>query len=189
MSRRPLGSDFFARPAPEVAADLLNKVFWFGACAGRISEVEAYTVDDPASHTFGGRTARNAAMFGPPGRLYVYLSYGIHHCVNVVTGDGDGQAVLLRAVVALEGGTAMRRRRFGSTTVAPSRERALSDGPGKLAQAFGITLADNGTPARIVDDGTAPPASPLIGPRIGISKAVDWPRRYRLPAEVARLRD
>ena len=146
---------------------------------GRIVETEAYTRLDPASHSFNGPTARNGVMFGPPGRLYVYLSYGIHCCANVVTGaDGDGQAVLLRAVVPLEGLDVIRSRRRGRP------DRDLANGPGKLCEALGITLADDGTavtdassPIRILDDGTPPP-EPITGPRVGITRGVETPWRF-----------
>ncbi len=144
--------------------------------SGRITETEAYTADDPASHSFRGRTERNAVMFGPPGHLYVYLSYGIHRCANVVTGaDGDGQAVLIRSLDPLEGIDSMRSRRG---------RLPLADGPGKLCQALGIDLDDDGVDltagaVRIVDDGTPPPTAPLTGPRVGITVAVDRPWRFR----------
>jgi DNA-3-methyladenine glycosylase len=175
--RRRVGEDFFARDATVVAPDLLNKVFAVDGCAGRIVEVEAYTSDDPASHCYRGRTPRNAVMFGPAGRLYVYFSYGMHHCVNIVTGSaGDGQAVLLRAIEPLDGIAAMRQRR-GAVA-----DRSLTDGPGKLAQALGLDLADNGRLADVYDDGVAPPEYPRIGPRVGITRAAYWPRRFRIPA-------
>lgn len=181
MSGEPLPADFFAGHATEVAPRLLNKVLHVGRCAGRIVEVEAYSEDDPASHTYRGLTARTAPMFGPPGRFYVYLSYGIHHCANIVCGsDGEGQAVLLRAVVPVRGIAAMRARRERDGRTVP--DARLADGPGKLCQAFGLTLAHNHRPVTVLDDGVAPPATPRVGPRIGITKAVDWPRRYRLPA-------
>jgi DNA-3-methyladenine glycosylase len=174
--RRRLDASFFAGDATAVAPQLLNKVFVVDGCAGRIVEVEAYTSDDPASHCYRGHTPRNAVMFGPPGRLYVYFAYGMHHCVNIVTGsDGDGQAVLLRAIEPLDGLDMMRSRR-GSVP-----ERALTDGPGKVAQALGLDLADNGRAAEVYDDGVAPPEEPRIGPRVGIRHAADWPRRFRLP--------
>ena len=144
--------------------------------SGRIIETEAYTADDPASHSFGGRTLRNEVMFGPPGRLYVYLSYGIHRCANVVTGaEDDGQAVLLRAFEPID---EMLRRRG---------RQPLADGPGKLCQALGIDLGDNGVDLfgtgaiRILGDGVPPPSRPRVGPRVGITKAVDVPWRFRTP--------
>lgn len=179
MKRLPLS--FFARDATVVAPELLGKVLWTPECSGRIVEVEAYTADDPASHSFGGPTRRNAAMFGPPGRLYVYLIYGMHHCANVVTGtEGDGQAVLLRAVEPLSGLEVMRARRAPSID-----DRRLANGPGKLCQAFGVGPADDGADLRgdriaICDDGTAPAWLVHNTPRIGITKAADLTRRWLL---------
>ena len=122
-------------------------------------------------------------MFGPAGHLYVYFTYGMHHCANVVTGDiGDGQAVLLRAVEPLEGIEAMVARR--------GRSRNIADGPGKLCQAFGIDMSDNGLdlcapgpkgplrPFGLYDDGMPPPASPTVSTRIGISVGVETPWRW-----------
>ena len=125
---------FYTRSALCVAPDLLNKVLLVGPCQGRIVEVEAYTPDDPASHSFRGRTTRNEAMFGPPGHLYVYFIYGMHCCANVVTGETpDGQAVLIRAVVPMVGLELMRQRR--------GRMDNLSNGPGKLCSAFARSIA------------------------------------------------
>jgi DNA-3-methyladenine glycosylase len=185
----PLDRAWFARQSPVVAAELLNKVLVsrLGAgsesVSGRIVEVEAYDEADPASHTYVGRTSRNAVMFGHPGHLYVYLSYGIHRCANVVTGgEGSGQAVLLRSVMPLHGLELMRRRRGGRA------DRELADGPGKLCAALAIDLLHNGIdltdpdgPVSIHDDGTPPPADPVVGPRVGITKAVDTPWRFRVP--------
>ena len=182
MASRALPQRWFARDAPIVAIELLNKVMVVGACRGRIVEVEAYTADDAASHSFKGRTPRNAVMFGPAGRLYVYFTYGMHWCANVVTGaEGDGQAVLLRAVTPLAGIEEMRYRRNGRP------DRDLTNGPAKLAQAFGIDGAMNGAvlggliggeSVTIVDDGVPPPGHPIVTARIGITKAVDLPRRW-----------
>jgi DNA-3-methyladenine glycosylase len=179
---RPLGRSFFARDALDVAPDLLNKVLVAGDCGGRIVEVEAYRADDPASHSFRGRTPRNATMFGRGGLLYVYFTYGMHHCANVVTGpDGDGQAVLLRAVTPCRGLAEMRARRGARA------DRDLADGPGKLCQAFGLDRSHDGldictsAEVRIVDDGTPPPASPLVGSRVGIRHGVEHPWRWRSP--------
>ena len=164
----------FARPAPELAPALIGAVLTVRGCALRITETEAYTTDDPAAHSFNGPTPRNAAMFGPAGHAYVYRSYGIHWCLNVTCGHGHG--VLLRAGEPLEGLALMASRRC---TSAP---RLIATGPGRLAQALGITDADYGRPFSapdfFIDEG--PPAKILTGPRIGITKAADWPRRYGL---------
>ena len=178
---RRVARSFLAADAPEVAPQLLNKLLVYDGCVGRIIEVEAYREDDPASHTFRGRTHRNAVMFGPAGHLYVYFTYGMHYCANVVTGPaGVGSAVLLRAVEPLEGITAMRARRCGRLHVA--------DGPAKLCQAFAIGPEHNGVDLcagpgpGLFDDGRPPPSDPVVGPRIGISKAVDVPWRWRVPS-------
>lgn len=181
MTRR-LPRSFFARDALEVAPELLNKVLVAGPCAGRIVEVEAYRSDEPAAHSFRGPTPRTKVMFGPAGHLYVYFSYGMHHCANVVTGaDGDGQAILLRAVQPLAGIELMRARRRGRAQ--------LADGPGKLCQALGLDLRHTGldlcapdAEVYVADDGTPPPAAPLWTPRIGITKAVELPWRFVVPA-------
>jgi DNA-3-methyladenine glycosylase len=183
MSERRLRRAFYTRDALEVAPDLLNKVLVAGECAGRIVEVEAYRADDPASHSFRGRTPRNAVMFGTGGLLYVYFTYGMHFCANVVTGrTGDGQAVLLRAVTPCRGIDLMRIRRRARS------DRLLADGPGKLCQAFAIDRAHDGTDLTsstelfVADDGTAPPADPRTGSRVGIRNGVELPWRWRLPS-------
>jgi DNA-3-methyladenine glycosylase len=183
VPRRQLRRDELTGDAPDVAPRLLNRLLVAGDCAGRIVEVEAYTADDPASHSHRGPTPRNAVMFDRAGLLYVYFTYGMHHCANVVTGpEGDGQAVLLRAVVPVEGLELMRARRRGAP------DRRLADGPGKLCQALaldrsanGVDLCDAASPVRLEDDGTPPPDDPVAGPRIGISRAVDRPWRWRVP--------
>ncbi len=177
---RRLGRRWFARDATEIAPSLLNKVLRVGPCSGRIVEVEAYVRDDPASHSFRGESARNRAMFGPPGHLYVYLIYGMHHCANIVTGAvGDGQAVLLRAIEPIDGIDLMRARRSGATK--------LAAGPGTLCQALGIDRSWDGADLcaagaiGVYDDGTTPPVSPRVGPRVGITKGTEGPWRYRVP--------
>jgi DNA-3-methyladenine glycosylase len=187
QARRVIERDELARHAPEVAPRLLNRLLVAGDCVGRIVEVEAYTADDPASHSHRGQTLRNEVMFGRAGLLYVYFTYGMHHCANVVTGvPGDGQAVLLRAVFPLEGLDVMRARRGNRP------DRLLTDGPGKLCQAFGLDrgfdgtdLCDPASPVRLEDDGVAPPDEPIAGPRIGITVATDRPWRWRVPAAPA----
>ncbi len=150
-----------------------------GSCRGRITEVEAYGgTDDAASHAARGQTSRNTVMFGPAGVLYVYFTYGMHHCANVVTGPvGDAQAVLLRGVEPLEGLEEMRSRRPKARS-----DRDLANGPGKLCAAFDIDLRHSGLDLTkadigIYDDGRAP-ASIVVTPRVGISKAVDLRWRW-----------
>lgn len=165
-------------PAPVVAPRLLNRGLVVDGCLGRITEVEAYTSDDPASHSRRGPTPRSVTMFGRAGLLYVYLIYGMYHCANVVTGpDGDGQAVLIRAIEPLQGLDVMRHRR--------QDRRHLADGPGKLCQALAVDRRDDGTDlcsptsrARLVDLGLEPPTDPPSGTRIGISAGLERPWRW-----------
>ena len=149
---------------------------------GVIVEVEAYHHTDPAAHSYIGRTDRNAIMFGPAGYAYVYRSYGIHWCLNFVCeAEGSASAVLIRALEPTEGLAKMRRRR-GKDLAAPD-DRALCSGPGKLAQALGVTLKHNGLPLdRPPFELRARAEKPeiVVGPRIGITKAVDEPWRYGL---------
>jgi DNA-3-methyladenine glycosylase len=179
-----LPRSFFARPSTAVAPDLLGRVLVRPLpdgrrVAARIVEVEAYGPDDPASHAYRGRTARNAVMFGPAGRLYVYFTYGMHFCANVVTGtDGEGSAVLLRAAEPIEGLDAMaERRRVGAS-------RLLCAGPARLTQAFGITRADDGTDlvtARSLQLRAGIPVPPrriVRTTRIGIRVGTETPWRY-----------
>jgi DNA-3-methyladenine glycosylase len=178
-----LPRDFYRRHPAVVAPELLNKIIVRqDGRAARIVEVEAYAgSEDPAAHSFRGKTARNATMFGPPGHLYVYFTYGMHWGSNAVCGEGSG--VLLRAAEPMQGLDLMR-----SARPAAKRDRDLASGPGKLSQAFGITRdldgadlvsADRGI--AVVSDGTAPPADPVVGPRIGISKAIEFPWRWYVP--------
>jgi DNA-3-methyladenine glycosylase len=175
---------FFQRPAEEVARDLLGTIVvsTIGGVetAGRIVETEAYLgVDDPASHGYlGRRHARNEALFGPPGSWYVYLSYGMHWCANLVCEPrGQGHAVLLRALEPIAGLDVMRKRRGGVP------DRLLCAGPGRLTQALGMSAAQDGEPMRTsevrVYRGT-PVEDAVVeaGPRVGITKAVEHPLRF-----------
>jgi DNA-3-methyladenine glycosylase len=168
--------DFFARSVHQVAPELIGVTLLVDGVGGEIVEVEAYDREDPASHGHRGLTARNAAMFGPPGHAYVYRSYGIHWCLNLVCGDqGDPQAALVRALRPTHGLGAMRVRR------GIEAERALCSGPGKLCQALGITREHDGLPLdRAPFQLLARAREPEIvaGPRIGISQAQELPWRY-----------
>jgi DNA-3-methyladenine glycosylase len=173
-----LRRDFFARSVHEVAPDLIGVTLLVDGVGGRIVEVEAYDQEDPASHAYRGRTARNAAMFGPPGQAYVYRSYGIHWCLNLVCAEeGVPQAALIRALEPTAGLEEQRRRR------GVSDERALCSGPGKLCQALAITREQDGLaldlpPFRLEERGEVPEI--VTGPRIGITRATELPWRYGL---------
>jgi DNA-3-methyladenine glycosylase len=175
----PAGIDF-AAPSDELARALIGCVLLVDGVGGRIVETEAYDRDDAASHSFSGPTPRNAVMFGPPGLVYVYRSYGIHWCLNFTCREeGHGAAVLLRAIEPLAGLDTMRERR-GLDDV-----RLLCAGPGRLGQALGVTHAMNGLslagpPFELLPPARDTPIEVLSGPRIGISKAVDVPWRYGL---------
>jgi DNA-3-methyladenine glycosylase len=169
---------FFDRSVHDVAPELIGATLLVDGVGGTIVEVEAYDHEDPAAHGFGGRTERNASMFGPPGHAYVYRSYGIHWCLNFVCeGEGVANAVLIRAIEPTTGTPAMQKRRKLQDV------RLLCAGPGRLCQALGVTRAYDGfaldkPPFRLT---ARPHALPLaIGPRIGITKAMDKPWRYGL---------
>jgi DNA-3-methyladenine glycosylase len=160
----------------DVAPALVGWTLLVDGVGGRIVEVEAYSEDDPASHAFGGATPRNASMFGPPGHLYVYRSYGIHWCANVVCEPpGRGAGVLLRALEPTHGLDLMRTRR------GVVDERLLCSGPGRLTQALGLTGAHDGADLSLPPFALVPPAVPAVverTPRIGISRAVEQPWRW-----------
>jgi DNA-3-methyladenine glycosylase len=171
-----LRTDFFARSVHEVAPDLIGATLLVAGIGGRIVEAEAYHHEDPASHGYRGRTERNASMFGPPGRAYVYRSYGIHWCLNFVCEEeGAASAVLIRALEPTYGLDEMRRRR------ALDDPRLLCSGPGKLCQALGVTREHDGLeldqpPFELRPRDRA--VELATGPRIGITQAAELPWRY-----------
>jgi DNA-3-methyladenine glycosylase len=168
----------FMRDSPEVARRLIGMTLLVDGVGGIIVETEAYDREDPASHTFSGPTPRNAVMFGPPGRAYVYLSYGIHWCLNFVCREaGHGAGVLIRALEPTTCIPLMMSRRRQQDL------RVLCAGPGRLGQALAITRRLNGQridrrPFRLT--AARAPARIVCGPRIGLSKAVDQPWRFGL---------
>jgi DNA-3-methyladenine glycosylase len=188
MARRRLPRSFYRRDARVVAPELLNKLIVRGPLVARLVEVEAYCGgEDAGSHAFRGPTRRNATMFGRPGHLYVYFTYGMHWCANAVCGDRNGLAVLLRAAAPLDGIEAMRAAR-----PAARRDRDLLSGPAKLCQAFGLSGAHDGADlvtadheVLLADDGTPPPDRPAVGPRIGLAagKGDVHPWRWWIPGD------
>ncbi len=174
----PLGANFFDRGVHAVAPELIGCGLFYEGVGGVIVEVEAYEREDPASHSFVGLTERTKVMFGPPGRAYVYLSYGIHSLLNFVCEpEGEAAAVLIRALEPTTELEAMRGRRAKART-----DLDLCSGPGKLAEAIGVTLADNGSrldrdPFLLLPpEGDRPEV--VTSSRIGITKAVEKPWRY-----------
>ena len=184
---RTLSRKFYDRDALDVAPELLNKLLVGSCVSARLVEVEAYRADeDPGSHAFRGPTKRNGTMFGRPGLLYVYFSYGNHWCMNAVCGPGlRPHAVLLRAAAPVEGIAVMHARRPKARS-----ERELCAGPGRLGQAFAVDGSYDGTDltsgvVRIVDDGVAPPLEPLVSRRIGLGagKGDELPWRFAVPGD------
>jgi DNA-3-methyladenine glycosylase len=176
--RKRLTRAFLNRSVHEVAHDLIGVTLLFAGSGGPIVEVEAYHHTDPAAHSFRGPTARNAVMFGPPGYVYVYRSYGIHWCLNFVCEPaGSASAVLIRAIEPTVGIAGMRRRRD------VTNERLLCSGPGRVCEALGITAAHNGLP---LDElpfelfARESAVEVIAGVRIGITKAAEKPWRYGL---------
>jgi DNA-3-methyladenine glycosylase len=173
-----LARDFFARSVHEVAPELVGAVLLVDGAGGRIVEVEAYDAGDPASHGYRGPTTRNRAMFGPPGHAYVYRSYGVHWCLNLVCGPiGTAEAALVRALEPLAGLERMRERR------GLEAERLLCSGPGRLCQALGITGEHDGLPLDRPPFELLPPERGVEvarGPRVGITRAAELLWRYGL---------
>jgi DNA-3-methyladenine glycosylase len=173
--RANLAREHFLRPAVEVAPELLGSTLLFNGVGGRIVEVEAYDQGEPASHTYGGETERNRTMFGPAGRVYVYRSYGMHWCMNLVCEDERASAVLIRALEPLEGVEHMVARRGRSGA------RELCSGPGKVCQALAITGEQDGASALEPPFALYAPdrhIDVVASPRVGISKAVELPWRF-----------
>jgi DNA-3-methyladenine glycosylase len=179
-------ADLLAGPVLEAAPRLLGAVLRHGEVAIRLTEVEAYDgPGDPGSHAFRGRTARNAVMFGPPGRLYVYFTYGMHHCCNVVCGpEGRASAVLLRAGVVVDGLDLARERRPTA-----SSDRDLARGPARLCSALGLGLRHDGADLATGPVTLSPAPEPVpderirTGPRVGLRLAADRPWRFWIDGE------
>ncbi|WP_433501541.1 DNA-3-methyladenine glycosylase [Sphaerimonospora sp. CA-214678] len=195
LAGRPLDRDFFDRPSHEVAPDLLGRVIAHGPVAVRLTEVEAYggPGQDPAAHTYRGRTPRNSVMFGEPGHVYVYFTYGMHFCANLVClPEGSGSAVLMRAGEVIAGVGAARSRRLaganGSSSGRPGRtipDRDLARGPARLGVALGLVREHNGLDCcspggriRVYEGVPVDPSLIRTGPRTGVSAAAETPWRF-----------
>ena len=186
----PLPRSFFDRPVLEVALDLLGRLVVHrtkdGDVTARLTEVEAYDgSNDPGSHAFRGRSKRNGTMFGPPGHVYVYFTYGMHHCMNLVCGPpGLPTGILLRAAEITDGAELARKRRSTAKS-----DRELARGPARLVEALGVTRGDDG--ADICGDGpltvhhgtAAPKELVRTGPRVGLRDAPDFPWRFWIDGE------
>ncbi|GAA4235177.1 DNA-3-methyladenine glycosylase [Streptosporangium album] len=187
----PLTREFFDRPGPEVAPDLLGRVISHGPVSVRLTEVEAYGMpgEDPASHTYRGRTPRNAVMFGPPGHLYVYFTYGMHFCANLVClPEGVGSGVLLRAGEVVAGAeVALARRTAGAGRTVTARD--LARGPARLAVALGFTREHDGLdvcppgPVGVLEGDPPKPGAIMSGPRTGVSSGQETPWRFWIAAD------
>jgi len=175
-----LGADFFARSVHAVARDMIGCRLFYGGCGGTIVETESYERDDPACHAYVGLTKRTEVLFGPPGRAYVYLSYGIHSLLNAVAEpEGEAAAVLIRALEPTEGLDEMRHRR------GERPDADLCSGPGKLTEALGIGLDANDTdlssdPFLLLPPEAAWSGTIVTSPRVGITKAIERPWRFSL---------
>jgi DNA-3-methyladenine glycosylase len=175
-----LDAAFFERSVHDVARDLVGCRLFYEGCGGVVVETESYERDDPACHAYVGLTTRTAVLFGPPGRAYVYLSYGIHSLLNAVAeSEGEAAAVLIRALRPTHGLEAMRERRGER----PDAE--LCSGPGKLTEALGIGLEDNGAdltrePFALLPREPGWSGEIVAGPRVGITKAIERPWRFCL---------
>ena len=192
-----ISRDFFARPSVPVAPELLGCILEHETAAGlvavELTEVEAYAgASDPASHAYRGKTARNAVMFGPPGHAYVYFTYGMHFCVNLVClGNGSASAVLLRAGRVIEGEELARVRRTKAAATVPFRD--LARGPARLCQALDIDRSQDGADVCIAESPlrmrwpdartTDRSAKIISGPRVGVSSAADVPWRFWIEGE------
>jgi DNA-3-methyladenine glycosylase len=180
MSVQPLETEFFDRSVHSVARDLIGCRLFHGGCGGVIVETESYERDDPACHAYVGPTRRNEVLFGPPGRAYVYLSYGIHSLLNAVAEpEGEAAAVLIRALEPAHGLPEMRERRRGRDDL------DLCSGPGKLTEALGVGLDANGMdlsadPFLVLPRDSGWRGEIVCGPRIGITKAAERPWRFCL---------
>lgn len=190
-----LPESFFAQDTVTVARQLLGCTLHWNGCAGIVSETEAYLPSgDPAAHAFAGRTPRTQVLFGPPGRAYVYQIYGLHLCLNVVAEpEGVPGCVLLRAVWPTLGLAEMQQRRQPALPAKPAPSNSshprpnLCQGPGRLTQAFGFSLSDTGQRLTFAASPLPPATSVQVTPRIGITKAADWPLRFFLAPDPGKV--